>query len=347
MSPGFSTTCNQVVSLTVSRYLSQYIAKAWNEHVLLSVLIELTYTCNLRCHHCYCLHEKEKSTLSIDDYRLLLEDGRKLGCIYLTLTGGEPLLHKCFKDIVTYAIELRYIVRIKTNGLLLNFPMIDFLVKVGVYGLDISIHGADSKTHDAMTGIEGSFDQLIKNVSSLKSEKMKITFSCPVTILNQHQLFEIHELVRSWGFSVDFDPEIRQRYSGDDKPLELKVDKEGKDSFLQIQKQKKRELENNNVFLSPEDIEKNPPGELSKKNALKYYCGAGIGNLSISPNGDVYPCVIWREKIGSLKEKRLIQIWKNSAALDKLRKINLDLRQRKKHAPMDEFGIVFCPGRDM
>ena len=48
-------------------------------------------------------------------------------------------------------------------------------------------------------------------------------------------------------------------------------------------------------------------------------CGAGINNLGISSEGDVYPCIFLREKIGNLKTDKLVDIWNNSITLKNLR----------------------------
>ena len=51
-------------------------------------------------------------------------------------------------------------------------------------------------------------------------------------------------------------------------------------------------------------------------------CGAGINNLGISSEGDVFPCIFLREKLGNLKQDTLINIWKKNEVLKNLRKRN-------------------------
>lgn len=48
-------------------------------------------------------------------------------------------------------------------------------------------------------------------------------------------------------------------------------------------------------------------------------CGAGINNLGISSDGDIYPCIFLREKLGNLQEENLIDIWNSSKILENLR----------------------------
>lgn len=57
-------------------------------------------------------------------------------------------------------------------------------------------------------------------------------------------------------------------------------------------------------------------------------CAAGIKSLGISSNGDVYPCIFLREKLGNINEISLEEIWKNNKLLEKLR--NKDIKECKK-----------------
>ena len=45
-------------------------------------------------------------------------------------------------------------------------------------------------------------------------------------------------------------------------------------------------------------------------------CKAGKGSCSISPNGDVFPCLLMPLKIGNLREKTFSEIWKTRPCPD-------------------------------
>ncbi|MFH1030258.1 MAG: radical SAM protein [bacterium] len=57
---------------------------------LYHVLIETTSFCNLRCDHCYSTFENKK-IIELEALENLAKTLKKMGCIFVTLSGGEPL----------------------------------------------------------------------------------------------------------------------------------------------------------------------------------------------------------------------------------------------------------------
>ena len=74
--------------------VSQLLSRAREENLLNSVLLELTYRCNLDCTFCYNDLDLRGKRVSLSDYRLLLDDLAQMGVMSLTFSGGEPLLYK-------------------------------------------------------------------------------------------------------------------------------------------------------------------------------------------------------------------------------------------------------------
>lgn len=70
--------------------------------------------------------------------------------------------------------------------------------------------------------------------------------------------------------------------------------------------------------------EKRPYIEKIDKNryAKQALCGAGLNNICISANGDLYPCPGWQSMIvGNINTSTLKEIWESSEKLCMLRKI--------------------------
>jgi MoaA/NifB/PqqE/SkfB family radical SAM enzyme len=96
--------------------LAELTPRIWNENVLFTVLVELTYTCNLDCFFCYNDRAIKGKPLSTEQYFQFMEDLRDMQVLNLVLTGGEPLAHPDFFKIGAKARELGFVVRIKSNG---------------------------------------------------------------------------------------------------------------------------------------------------------------------------------------------------------------------------------------
>lgn len=70
-----------------------------------SLFIELTDICNLQCKTCD--NWTSSYGLAFEDITSILDRAGKGGIRQLSLTGGEPLLHKNIYDIISYAHKLR------------------------------------------------------------------------------------------------------------------------------------------------------------------------------------------------------------------------------------------------
>ncbi len=72
------------------------------------IVIELTNSCNLSCGHCFDERHAATGDLSLDVLDNLLREGKSCGIDQLSFTGGEPTLHRRFRDIVDRVSEAGY-----------------------------------------------------------------------------------------------------------------------------------------------------------------------------------------------------------------------------------------------
>ena len=91
-------------------------ARTWDENRLFSVLIELTYRCNLDCFFCYNDLGLRGKPLAFEQYYALLQDLATMNVLNVALSGGEPLAHPDFFRIGARARDLGFVVRVKSNG---------------------------------------------------------------------------------------------------------------------------------------------------------------------------------------------------------------------------------------
>lgn len=72
--------------------------------------------CNLRCSYCdtkYALENNSGEELSIEK---IIEKVDKIGFKNITITGGEPLIHKDIDELVSKLLNKGYNINIETNG---------------------------------------------------------------------------------------------------------------------------------------------------------------------------------------------------------------------------------------
>ena len=72
--------------------------------------------CNLRCSYCdtcYALKNSNGTEMSVDE---IVKRAKKYDYRNITLTGGEPLIHKDVDDLISKLCENGFYVNIETNG---------------------------------------------------------------------------------------------------------------------------------------------------------------------------------------------------------------------------------------
>src|SRR5262249_47912400 len=142
---------------------------------LFSVLLELTYRCNLDCFFCYNDLGQVGRPLSREAYFQLFEDLAALQVMNLTLSGGEPLAHPDFLALGRRARELGFVVRIKSSGHPLRGELLRRVKEeVAPFIVEVSLHGATAATHDRQTRVSGSFERLLANLGEMAAEGLRV-----------------------------------------------------------------------------------------------------------------------------------------------------------------------------
>lgn len=95
--------------------------------------LETTKKCNLCCEHCYVSADDTYSHYELSKIKASISLAKEKGAIRLTLTGGEFLMRRDYKDIVEYAVDIGYRnIYFITNGILLNKKILDWLAGLKV-----------------------------------------------------------------------------------------------------------------------------------------------------------------------------------------------------------------------
>ena len=98
----------------------------------------ITGKCNLNCLHCFNAKDNAplNTELTYEQVINVLDQAKDIGVHAFTLTGGEPLVHHHFLDIVKAIYERdMYVFELNTNGLLITQSMLDEFKKLGCYPL--------------------------------------------------------------------------------------------------------------------------------------------------------------------------------------------------------------------
>lgn len=315
------------------------LRKTWRENRLFSVLVELTYRCNLDCFFCYNDLGLRGEPLRTGQYLAFFQGLADLGVLHLTLSGGEPLAHPDFLLLGGRARELGFVVRVKTNGHALRGEMARRLRdEVDPFLVESSLHGATAATHDRQTRVPGSFDRLLANLREAQGLGLRIKLNSTLTRWNEDEVEGMLDLADSLGVPLQIDPEVTPRDNGDREPLAIAPTREGV-ARLFAMLAGRAERAQATGFVSRGGDDGTVPVPVEK------HCGAGSAGVAVDPYGNVYPCVQWRRPVGNLHQQTIREIWTGSTALGEVRALTADVK-RKLDTSFGPDGMLlgFCPG---
>jgi radical SAM protein with 4Fe4S-binding SPASM domain len=221
----------------------------------------------------------------------------EMGVYYVTFSGGEPFCRSDLFDVLSHARERGLFFGIMTNGTLITESIADRIKELGTLGVDVSLYGASAVTHERVTGVPGSFDKAVRAIELLRERKLRVGVKTTLMKCNcgEHRLIE--SIARGLGASYRPDP-----------ILFPKVGHPGSAAAFRMDDEQLRAIVSQRNWI-PDDAD---VVMCSMESHLT--CGAGRTRCAVSPQGDVFPCTLWRASLGKLSERSFSEIWRGASA---------------------------------
>lgn len=123
---------------------------------------------------------------------------------FVTFMGREPTMRSDLLELITYAKGLEFSgISMATNGRALAYEAYaKSLINSGLTQLVMSFYGSTSEIYDSQAQVRGAYDQAIKaikNVISLKSDKLSFLINIPVNRRNYMDLENTVKLLLELG----------------------------------------------------------------------------------------------------------------------------------------------------
>ncbi len=130
--------------------------------------VRLTFDCNDHCVFCLDAHTHNGEMRDRTEVKTQILDGRRKGATRLILSGGEPTIHPNFVDFVRLGRLAGYSkIQTVTNGRLFKYrELITKSIDEGLSEITFSIHGPNSKVHDALVGTKGAFEEEMQGLEN-------------------------------------------------------------------------------------------------------------------------------------------------------------------------------------
>jgi len=132
-----------------------------------AIQINITGKCPCRCWHCEKAGEAGGRHIPISTIEKMQLMAFRWNC-HVLYSGGEPLVHPHWKQVLQSGSELGIVQKLITSGVTFNrFQPEDLeLIQESLSELLISIDSADGPTHDRLRGVPGLFGQIIHYLES-------------------------------------------------------------------------------------------------------------------------------------------------------------------------------------
>jgi len=298
--------CPHIPEISYTEFGERLNNEAVAKRIPLSGSFELTFRCNLRCAHCYCnlpINDRDaiEKELTTEEVFNILDQIAEAGCLWLLITGGDPLVRQDFLEIYTYAKKKGFIITLFTNGTLITPEIADYLKEWPPNKVEITLYGVTSETHERVTQIPGSLKRSQKGIDLLLKRKIPLRLKTMAMTLNKNELWQIEEYAEALGVTFRFDPVLNPRLDGSRGPCKFRLSpKEVVGLDLKDTKRGKEWREFCEKFVGPPQSD------------TLFDCGAGISTFHIDPYGQMSACEMTRFQNYGLRSGSFEEGWRRS-----------------------------------
>lgn len=275
---------------------------SYRANIPLTVIFELTRDCNLACRHCYIPSADRKlKNLPTEKVKKILREAARAGAMYVIFTGGEIFLRRDVFEIIAFAKNLRFDVRLFTNATLLDAKKIRRIAGLGVSAVETSLYGA-AAAHDFITRSAGSHAKTVLAIDGLLESGVRVVVKTPLMKTNFGERSWLLSFAKKRKILCRFDPLLAPSDDGGRENLRLRL---GPSELETVYREFGPQIPPD---LLRAHVRVNPAPRTRREKLV--YCGAGRNFASVSCDGILYPCLQLKIPLGDLKEKSFAGIWK-------------------------------------
>ena len=298
----------------------------------LSLSFNVTKRCGNSCKHCYrtAFNEKE-ADLSIDLFKIILDDLKRFEEKYfvnfnnLSLVGGDPLLHKNWKQLLLELKKRKKKFAILGNPETLSEDNVKFLKDLNISSFQLSLDGL-KKTHDYCR-YQGSFDKTFEKIDLLNKYDIPINITFSLFPYNSKNLLDLMDLLVEKNIAVKFFLSLG-RNMGNAKSFDKVFSKKDLKEIIEKFLDKIKETEKTNCKTSFSTTTAAFPCHLGDGNkynnlTMSYLvsgCGLGFGMPRFMTDGSLVACPFMTKSIGKIPEKTFEDIFLGNVLMRKYRR---------------------------
>ena len=295
----------------------------------------------MRCVHCFAKHlvsrpQNESGELNAERILALLSEAATLGCLKLTLSGGDPLMRKDFAEIYAGARRLGMVVTVFTNATLVTQAHVDLFREYPPKMVEVSLYGATRDTYERVTRVPGSYDKALRGIDLLLGQGVAVGLKTMILTENAGEIPAIGSFASDLGLRFRLDPVVTPGLDGDCSLLSHRVEPD-----LAARLQLSRDGDIERLKKQHERFEarrgKRPPDPAG----VDVRCGAGVSVFHLDPGGWMRPCIMIRGIAHNAADQGFADAWRRTTRA-------IDATVTGRLSPCagceDLFLCGFCPG---
>lgn len=274
-------------NITYTQFRDEIVKSAMEHKKPVFGHFELTARCNLDCKMCY-VHNQNNAEylhkeLTTEQWKKIFDAAFENDLLYASLSGGECLLRKDFKELYLYLWNKNLFVTVQTNGTLINEDYVEFFKTYPPDKIQISLYGCNEEGYIRVTGHKG-FERTVSSIRALMDAGITVFVSItPTAYLKGDDYINAVRFCKENKFLLNNttplllpnrdNPEKDDYYLSEDEIVSLSVRRAMLDGELIP------------VECTPEvggPMKEDPPNGL--------YCTAGNCLATILWDGRMYPC---------------------------------------------------------
>lgn len=287
--------------------------------------IEITGRCNMNCIHC-----RDKGAANNDmplwAIRKIIDfavQNAENNFVEIVLSGGEPLLHPDFEEILKYCVQKKVSIEITTNGSMITSRYIEMLKKYSITNVSVSLDSAIEEKHDYIRQYRGAFKKAISAINLMVKNGINARIRATISKRNIHELKDLAELAVKLGVHCLAVGPVMPIGNAVNLSDEFFSTKDEMRSFIQAFYELKSEYKNRLDVITNECLHclwESETDEVEENNILVLNgCTAGIVTFNVLLNGDITPCSMFHLPIANIyKDSNLEEKYVNSELIKKL-----------------------------
>lgn len=286
----------------------------------ITVYFEVSPKCNLNCRDCYqgC-REDTKDNLSTDEVESAIKKFSEIGVFIVRFTGKEPTVHPDLLKFIDLGKNIGLKMALNTNGFF-EEGVVSGLIDAGIKEVVVSLDG-NQEWNDGVRG-KGVYNRAVEALSLFSKAGIDTRINMTVSKGNIEYLEYVAALAHRLGCYVSYIP-MRNLGNASEEMLNELLNSNEMEQIARIVTSLRAKYSPTRLLtyfdiVAEESDYYHPMFQMTPCHARK--------NIFMTNKGDVFPCdhlVALGDlfKGGNIREKELLNIWKEGKGLQKYRSL--------------------------